>query len=93
MGDWIGWLGVWGRVLYKFCWTARRGKATCVAHIRKPGAFRCLLPIDISRFVRLAWITRKAYGERSRGTRLFRDQLWLTDNGSWQIADRYYTAS
>ena len=40
MGDWIGWLGVWGRVLYKL--EARRGKATCVAHIRKPGAFRCL---------------------------------------------------
>ena len=27
------------------------------------------------------------YGVRSRGTRLFRDQLWLADAGSWQIAD------
>eukprot|EP00964_Phaeocystis_antarctica_P164066 scaffold141453_cov139-Phaeocystis_antarctica.AAC.1 len=26
-------------------------------------------------------------------TRLFRDQLWVADAGSWQIADRYYTAS
>eukprot|EP00964_Phaeocystis_antarctica_P000671 scaffold371_cov36-Phaeocystis_antarctica.AAC.1 len=31
------------------------------------------------------------YGERSRRTRLFRDQLWLADAGSWQIADRYYS--
>eukprot|EP00964_Phaeocystis_antarctica_P125076 scaffold88713_cov24-Phaeocystis_antarctica.AAC.1 len=30
---------------------------------------------------------------RSRGTRLLRDQLGRADAGSWQIADRYYTAS
>jgi len=34
-----------------------------------------------------------AYGGCSRRTRLLGDQLWLADAGSWQIADRYYTAS
>ena len=33
------------------------------------------------------------YGVRSRRTRLLGDQLWLAGNGSWQIADRYATAS
>ena len=32
-------------------------------------------------------------GVRSRRTRRLRDQLWRADAGSWQIADRYYTAS
>ena len=36
---------------------------------------------------------RLLYGGRSRGTRLLGDQLWRADAGSWQIADRYYTAS
>ena len=29
----------------------------------------------------------RAYGERSRRTRLFGDQLWRAEAGSWQIAD------
>eukprot|EP00964_Phaeocystis_antarctica_P090165 scaffold57659_cov42-Phaeocystis_antarctica.AAC.1 len=33
------------------------------------------------------------YGGRRHRTRLFRDQLWLADAGSWQIADRYTMAS
>ena len=35
--------------------------------------------------------TGTVYGECSRRTRLCRDQLWLADAGSWQIADRYAT--
>ena len=37
--------------------------------------------------------TLNPYGVRRRRTRLLRDQLWRADAGSWQIADRYYTAS
>ena len=33
------------------------------------------------------------YGVCPRRTRLFKDQLWRADAGSWQIADRYATAS
>ena len=30
---------------------------------------------------------RRLYGGRRRRTRLFRDQLWRAEAGSWQIAD------
>ena len=38
----------------------------------------------------IAWTL---YGVRSRRTHLLGDQLWLADDRSWQIADRYATAS
>ena len=100
MCEWVGDVGgsgaiLYGFILYRFCEQRSTTLGYTPPHSRAVSTYinpyitplprsASLLGID---GVHEQVLEKGVYGERSRRTRLLRDQLWRADAGSWQIAD------